>query len=44
MAAKTKGAAYKVDVKQGPPKRTRQGAGQHSRPKKGQKRYQGQGR
>ena len=44
MAAKTKGAAYKVEVKQGPPKSSRQGAGQNSRPKKGKKRYQGQGR
>ena len=28
----------------GKPKRTRQGAGKNSRPKKGKKRYRGQGR
>ena len=28
----------------GKPKRTKQGSGKHSRPKKGKKRYRGQGR
>ncbi len=32
------------DFIQGKPKRTRQGSGRHSLPKKGKKRYRGQGR
>ena len=32
------------DFIQGKPKKTRQGSGRHSLPKKGKKRYRGQGR
>jgi hypothetical protein len=44
MAAKAKAGLGTRLFKQSPPKRTRQGQGQHSRPKPGRKLSRGQGR
>jgi hypothetical protein len=44
MAVKSKTALGRVEHRAGKPKKTRQGAGQHSKPSHGRKRYRGQGR
>jgi hypothetical protein len=45
MAAKAKTGAARIEHQPGPPKTTRQGYGQHSRPRRrGKKRLVGQGR
>jgi hypothetical protein len=43
MAAKSK-TAMGLKFQGGKPKKTRQGAGQHSKPSHGRKKYRGQGR
>jgi len=44
MAVKSKTALGRVAHKVGPPKRTRQGQGQHSLPNHGRKKMRGQGK
>ena len=44
MAVKSQTALGRVDPKAGRPKKTRQGAGQHSKASHGRKKYRGQGR
>ena len=44
MAVRSKAGTAGLLVKQGPPKKTRQGNGQHSRPRHNRKLKRGQGR
>ena len=44
MAVKSKTSLGRVEHKAGRPKKTRQGAGQHSKASHGRKKYRGQGR
>ena len=44
MAVKSKTALGRVQFRQNPPKRTRQGAGRNSKASHGRKKYRGQGR
>jgi hypothetical protein len=44
MAVKSKTALGRVEFKPGKPKKTHQGSGRGSLPKRGQKKYRGQGR
>jgi hypothetical protein len=45
MAVRSKQGAARIDHQPGPPKTTRQGYGQHSRPRRrGRKKLRGQGR
>jgi len=44
MAVKSKTALGRTQHKVGPPKKTRQGQGQHSKPNHGRKKTRGQGR
>lgn len=44
MAVKSKTALGRVEFKPGKPKKTHQGSGRGSLPKKGRKKYRGQGR
>jgi hypothetical protein len=44
MAARAKAGASKVEHQPGPPKLTRQGQGQRSRPNHGRKKRRGQGK
>ena len=44
MAVKSKTALGRTPHKVGPPKRTKQGQGQHSKPSHGRKKLRGQGK
>jgi len=44
MAVKSKTALGRIEHRPGKPKKTRQGSGQHSKPRQNKKRYRGQGR
>jgi hypothetical protein len=44
MAVKAKTGAARIDHQPGPPKRVRQGQGQHSKPNHGRKQLRGQGK
>jgi len=44
MAVKSKTALGRTKHKVGPPKKTRQGQGQHSKPSHGRKKLRGQGK
>lgn len=44
MAVKSKVGTARLEHKEGPPKLTRQGQGQHSKPNHGRKKLRGQGK